>query len=450
MKILSITTQKPHSTGSGIYLTELVRSLDRMKHEQAVVAGVYISDSVSFPEGVDFYPVFYTEPGKGSKNGVVKEPENEPGNAPMNAPESDIPFPILGMSDVMPYPSTRYSDLTDGDIETLEKHFITVISEAVRNLDPDVIICHHLYLLTAMVRKHFPDRRVAGISHGSDLRQIRNCGSHRAEIREYIRKLDLICALHGHQRDDICDIFNVPEDDVFILGSGYNPEIFNAGEGKVAVTRSEAEGDPIRLMYAGKICGEKGLAPLFDALSEIAADHAVTPFRLRLAGGCNDSELSKRIWRSEAEACTIGEVEGLPFRAEYLGMLRQSDLADELRESDVFILPSYYEGLPLVLVEAMACGAIPVCTDLPGIRPWIESRIGSDEVIFVKPPRMEKPGKPFEGDLPAFSEDLKKAVLSAFDRVKDDRLRGFRELPGTSEISWDSVAETLVDFCNFI
>lgn len=59
MRILNITAQKPHSTGSGIYLTELVKNWNALGYEQAVLAGVYEEDSVNFPEGVIFYPVKY-------------------------------------------------------------------------------------------------------------------------------------------------------------------------------------------------------------------------------------------------------------------------------------------------------------------------------------------------------------------------------------------------------
>ena len=87
MKILTITAQKPHSTGSGFYLTEMVKGFAALGHEQAVLAGVYREDTVDFPAGTVFYPVhFKTE---------------------------ELPFPIAGMSDEMPYTSTRYRDMTE-------------------------------------------------------------------------------------------------------------------------------------------------------------------------------------------------------------------------------------------------------------------------------------------------------------------------------------------------
>ena len=82
MRILSITAQKPHSTGSGVYLTETVRGFKELGHTQAVIAGVTREDSVKLPEGVGFYPVYYNSP--------------------------ELPFPVCGMSDEMPYESTRY------------------------------------------------------------------------------------------------------------------------------------------------------------------------------------------------------------------------------------------------------------------------------------------------------------------------------------------------------
>ena len=59
MRILSISAQKPSSTGSGVYLTELVKEIALQGHEQAVVAGVYKEDETFFPKGVAFHPVYF-------------------------------------------------------------------------------------------------------------------------------------------------------------------------------------------------------------------------------------------------------------------------------------------------------------------------------------------------------------------------------------------------------
>ena len=58
MRILSVTAQKPDSTGSGVYLTEVVREMGSEGHVQAVLAGVYREDEVCLPGGVDFFPVY--------------------------------------------------------------------------------------------------------------------------------------------------------------------------------------------------------------------------------------------------------------------------------------------------------------------------------------------------------------------------------------------------------
>ena len=145
-KILSITAQKPHSTGSGVYLTEVVKNWHTAGHIQSVVAGIYEQDQVVFPEGVSFYPVMYRT--------------------------DRLPFAITGMSDEMPYESIRYNQLTDEMLTAFQNRFHEVIQTAIEEQQPDIIVCHHLYLLTALVRKWYPHHKIIACSHGSDLRQI--------------------------------------------------------------------------------------------------------------------------------------------------------------------------------------------------------------------------------------------------------------------------------------
>ena len=77
MRILNISAQKPDSTGSGVYLAEMVRCELSAGHAAAVVAGVDAPDEPTLPEGAEPYFVcFNTE---------------------------TLPFNVCGMPDVMPY-----------------------------------------------------------------------------------------------------------------------------------------------------------------------------------------------------------------------------------------------------------------------------------------------------------------------------------------------------------
>ena len=415
MKILSITAQKPHSTGSGTYMTELVKAFDRMGHRQAVVCGIFPDDIVDFPEGTACYPVFFSE----KKADLLA--------APCKAEKpliKALPFPVVGMSDIMPYESTRYRDLTPSMISEFEEAFTGAVSRAVADLDPDVIICHHLFLLTAIVRKHFPERKIIGISHGTDLRQMRNCDNLRDMVRPLIRDINTALALHDEQRKQIIDIFGMDESKVAVIGSGYNDKLFNT-EG-----REDRKPDgPVRVCYAGKISRPKGVPEMLAALEKLHSDADTPPFELTMAGGCQDEVLK-------------ASLDTLPDYVTWLGQIPQPALAELLRRSDIFVLPSYFEGLPLVLIEAMASGAVPVSTDLPGVKNWIDAHVSGPNAVYVPMPQMKSIDEPTDAGRDAFVDDLYSVLGSVIADVYEGRLPG--SLPDTSGITWDGLARSVL------
>ena len=416
MKILSITAQKPHSTGSGTYLTELVKAFDRKGHRQAVVCGIYADDSVDFPEGVACYPVFFS-----------KKQDADLLAAPCKAKAGrfeSLPFPVTGMSDIMPYESTRYRDLTPEMISQFEDAFIGAVRRAVDDLDPDLIICHHLFLLTALVRKHFPERHIIGISHGTDLRQMMNCDDLRELVRPQIAKLDMALALHEAQRTQIMELFGLDESKVDVIGSGYNDRLFNT-EGRI----ERKAGDPVRICYAGKISRPKGVPEMIKAFSMLAEDSEVPAFELTMAGGCQDDAMKDSL-------------EKLPDYAAWLGQIPQPALAELLRRTDIFVLPSYFEGLPLVLIEAMASGAVPVSTDLPGVMSWVDANVGHPNVIYADMPEMKSIDEPTDAGRDAFTAELAAVLKNAILGFESGALPGV--LPDTSAITWDGVAARIL------
>ena len=291
MKILSITAQKPHSTGSGTYLTELVNSWHRMGHEQAVVAGIYPDDVVSFPAGVDFYPVYFSNWGQAPIGKIS------------NRCLSLIGYPIVGMSDAMPYESTRYRDLTDDMVYEFEEAFLQQIQAAVDALDPDLIVCHHLFLLTAIVRRSFPDRKIYGISHGTDLRQMLYCPGLAPIVAPEISRLDKVFALHGEQAQQISELYDIARDEIVVIGSGYNNRLFNIEDR----THRKA-GDPVRICYAGKMSMAKGIPELLEVLARLDKDESVPEFTMTLVGGCQEPEVQHMLDNRPAYIEYLGQI----------------------------------------------------------------------------------------------------------------------------------------------
>ena len=344
MKILSITAQKPHSTGSGVYLTELVKNWAEAGHEQSVVGGVYEEDQVDFPDGVKFYPVFYhTEA---------------------------LPFAITGMA--------------------------------------------------AMVREWYPGKKIIAICHGSDLRQIEKNTLEREYIKERIRQLDGVIALHREQKKEIERIFQVKEEKIKVAGVGYNDKIFfQTGE-------KREKKESFQIIFAGKVSEKKGVCSLLRAFSYLP--YPKEKLKVVLAGGHGPEEEYEQIQQLAIEC---------RYPVQFLGMLSQAELAEQFRQSDVFILPSFFEGLALVNIEAMACGCKVVCSDIPGMKDWFEENVPGEQITFVKLPRMENTDEPVAEELPAFEQRLAEALRQKLEQTEE-------ETPQLSQISWRKISECVL------
>ena len=61
---------------------------------------------------------------------------------------ADIAYPIVGMSDVMPYASSRFRDLSQTQLQEYEAAFAASLKEAVTRFQPDIIHSHHLWIVS--------------------------------------------------------------------------------------------------------------------------------------------------------------------------------------------------------------------------------------------------------------------------------------------------------------
>ncbi len=113
--------------------------------------------------------------------------------------------------------------------------------------------------------------------------------------------------------------------------------------------------DPVFLLIA-RLIGDKGVREFVAAARRIRKSYPSTVFRI--VGSIDDNPDSIR-----KEELDQWQREGA---IEYLGKLE--DVRPAIAESSVYVLPSYREGTPRTVLEAMAMGRPVITTDAPGCR----------------------------------------------------------------------------------
>ncbi len=117
------------------------------------------------------------------------------------------------------------------------------------------------------------------------------------------------------------------------------------------------------LMFVGRLAAVKGVAVLLRAIAELTPRHP--DLHLTLIGEGTEQESLEEL------AQELGITEQITFA----GPKTQSEVAEALAASDVFVLPSFAEGVPVVLMEAMASRQPVITTRIAGIPELVEDGV---------------------------------------------------------------------------
>lgn len=126
--------------------------------------------------------------------------------------------------------------------------------------------------------------------------------------------------------------------------------------------RGRSEGTD-RLLFVGRLAAQKGVPVLLAAL--VRARRVRPSLTLTLVGDGPD----RAVIEAEAEALGLGGA------VAFLGYQGQEEVARLLSESSALVLPSFAEGVPVVLMEAMAAGLPVVATQVAGIPELVENGV---------------------------------------------------------------------------
>ncbi len=197
---------------------------------------------------------------------------------------------------------------------------------------------------------------------------------HKEAVQATLDKCDVLVVLSDSWLDFFRDNFKVKHMEV--VPNGVNPP---------ATVDVPVKDDGVTtLLFLGMITPKKGIYDIIDA---VAADRERYKGRLKIVL-CGAGDVDAMMAKVHDKG--VGDI------VEYGGWVSGKDKACRLAQCDAFILPSYFEGMPVCILEAMSYGKPVIATRVGGIPDIISDGVNG---ILVNP-----------GDVKALTEALNYAL----------------------------------------
>ncbi len=360
LRVLTLICQKIGATGSGVVVREVTSRLAEYGIDTLVVSARYAGDK-------DEYGL--CNPALQTRTVLFK------GVGPQQ-----VPFPIPGMSDRMPYESIRFRDLDFRDLSLYLDVWRSQVVEAVRLFQPHVIHVHHLWLLAAVcaaTSRHIP---IVVSVHGTDLQQARLCGHLTSLVAPWIDSLSRCLFLSDESLREATELYPQVAVRALVLGNGYNDALFLPKRtlSSAVLRKYGIANSPLQklVLFVGKFVEWKGVEWLLRAYSELKAGCDFSGI-LVIGGTGPEAERLRYL----ALAVELGIANQLIMTGE----IDYEDVGSLMNIADVFVLPSHREPFGLVLLEAIACGARVISTNQGGPAAFVpRTLLISRDAILIK------------------------------------------------------------------
>ena len=196
---------------------------------------------------------------------------------------------------------------------------------------------------------------------------------------------------------------------VFVIFNGVNLSFFN-GDGFVK-DRGISNGR-YTILFVGVLNGRKGEFLLIRAMEKVLSEYPKV--KLLIVGDGPTRSLAEELVRRM----------GLSDHVQFIVNLPYQEMTKCYAESDIFVLPSYSEGLPKVLLEAMASGTPVIASDIPPHKEIIKENVTG--YLFKT------------GDVNSLASTILSALKNVKQRISDNARALIQK-----EYSWRAVVERI-------
>ncbi len=163
-------------------------------------------------------------------------------------------------------------------------------------------------------------------------------------ITNTLNKSDMIIVLSRQWQEKISSICS--NNNIKVL---YNPAIIK----ELQVSREKF----VKVLFLGRMCSAKGIYDIIDAVKYIQSDNIL----INLYGDGNLAEFQQIVAENNLQS-----------KIKIMGWVSGEEKEEIIKNSDIYVLPSYNEGLPMSILEAMAYGLPIISTPVGGIPESVE------------------------------------------------------------------------------
>jgi glycosyltransferase involved in cell wall biosynthesis len=283
---------------------------------------------------------------------------------------------------------------------------------AVQEFAPDIVLAYWVYPdgeAAVRVADALGVPCVVG-ALGSDI-HVRSGISERL-TRNVIARCDVLLTVSDAMRRYAIDRFGARPDRVHTITNGFNTSVFRPIERSDARAAIGVSNSAELIVYVGRLVVAKGLVELVNAFDQVASLRKNA--QLVMIG---DGQMRERLE-------TIVAATRHRERISILGSVSHDLVARWICASNLLTLPSWSEGYPNVIVEALACGRPVVATHVGGI-PEI---VSPDNGILIEPK-----------DVKALENALSEALQRTWDAAA---------IAATMQRTWEDVASDTLKVCS--
>lgn len=233
----------------------------------------------------------------------------------------------------------------------------------------DISITHAHYVFPSGIFSYYLKKRYnvpyVVTAHGGDINKM---AQKSARIKNYttniLQHADHIIAVGEELAQTIQTEYNIPENRITVMSMGIDRTVFKETDKHAAQLALGMDPDRTNFLFVGNIIQEKGVEELILAFNELDAQHP-NKAALYCVGSTKDANFTAKVKQLVASD-NIHFIDPMP----------QTELARYFQAANVFMLPSYIEGLGLVALEAMSCGTPVIASEVGGLKYMLANNAG--------------------------------------------------------------------------